>query len=348
MRPYQIVATERILNRIEISTNYKKLGTVEAGGYIWHTTGSGKTLTSFKTAQLVSKFLNIDKVIFIVDRKDLDYQTMREYDKFEKGAANSNTSTAILTRQLENPNARIIITTIQKLDRFIARNAEHTIFDGHVVLIFDECHRSQFGDMHAAITKTFKNYHIFGFTGTPIFAINASSGGRPDLKTTEQAFGEKLHTYTIVDAIADKNVLPFKVDYVSTVKEAENIEDKKVNDIDREAILSAPERLTNIVSYIRDHFDQKTKRNSFYKLQDRRLAGFNSIFAVSSIEVAKKYYAEFKKQLSGLPSDKQLKVATIYSFGVNDEDADGMIDENSEDTTGLDVSSRDFFRECYF
>lgn len=162
-----------------------------------------------------------------------------------------------MTRQLENPNARIIITTIQKLDRFIARNAEHTIFDGHVVLIFDECHRSQFGDMHAAITKTFKNYHIFGFTGTPIFAINASSGGRPDLKTTEQAFGEKLHTYTIVDAIADKNVLPFKVDYVSTVKEAENIEDKKVNDIDREAILSAPERLTNIVSYIRDHFDQK-------------------------------------------------------------------------------------------
>ena len=346
MRPYQIVATERILNRIEISTNYKKLGTVEAGGYIWHTTGSGKTLTSFKTAQLVSKFLNIDKVIFIVDRKDLDYQTMREYDKFEKGAANSNTSTAILTRQLENPNARIIITTIQKLDRFIARNAEHTIFDGHVVLIFDECHRSQFGDMHAAITKTFKNYHIFGFTGTPIFAINASSGGRPDLKTTEQAFGEKLHTYTIVDAIADKNVLPFKVDYVSTVKEAENIEDKKVNDIDREAILSAPERLTNIVSYIRDHFDQKTKRNSFYKLQDRRLAGFNSIFAVSSIEVAKKYYAEFKKQLSGLPSDKQLKVATIYSFGVNDEDADGMIDENSEDTTGLDVSSRDFLESA--
>lgn len=346
MRPYQIVATERILNRIEVSTNYKKLGTVEAGGYIWHTTGSGKTLTSFKTAQLVSKFLYVDKVIFIVDRKDLDYQTMREYDKFEKGAANSNTSTAILKRQLENPNTRIIITTIQKLDRFIVRNTEHAIFDGHVVLIFDECHRSQFGDMHAAITKTFKNYHIFGFTGTPIFAINASSGGRPDLKTTEQAFGEKLHTYTIVDAIADKNVLPFKVDYVSTVREAENIEDKKVSDIDREAILSAPDRLTNIVGYIRDHFDQKTKRNSFYKLKDRRLAGFNSIFAVSSIEVAKKYYTEFKKQLSGLPSDKQLKVATIYSFGVNDEDTDGMIDENSEDTTGLDVNSRDFLESA--
>jgi type I restriction enzyme, R subunit len=346
MRPYQIVATERILSRVEVSTNYKKLGTVEAGGYIWHTTGSGKTLTSFKAAQLVSKLPDIDKVVFVVDRKDLDYQTMQEYDKFEKGAANSNTSTAIFKRQLEDPNARIIITTIQKLDRFIGGNTGHSIFDGHVVLIFDECHRSQFGDMHAAITKAFKNYHLFGFTGTPIFATNASSGGRPDLKTTEQAFGEKLHTYTIVDAIADKNVLPFKVDYISTVQEAENIEDKKVSGIDREAILSAPERLENIVTYIREHFDQKTKRNSFYKLKDRRLAGFNSIFAVSSIDVAKKYYAEFKKQLADLPSDKQLKVATIYSFGVNDEDGDGMIDENSEDTSGLDASSRDFLENA--
>jgi len=342
MRPYQIVATERILNRIEVSTNYKKLGTIEAGGYIWHTTGSGKTLTSFKTAQLVSKLVDVEKVVFVVDRKDLDYQTMREYDKFEKGAANSNTSTAILSKQLSNPNARIIVTTIQKLDRFISRNDGHAIFDGHVVLIFDECHRSQFGDMHAAITKAFKNYHLFGFTGTPIFAINSSSGGRPDFKTTQQAFGEKLHTYTIVDAIADKNVLPFKVDYISTVREAEDIEDKKVSDIDREAILSAPERISNIVKYIREHFDQKTKRNSYYKIKDRRLAGFNSIFAVSSIDVAKKYYSEFKKQLADLPSDKQLKIATIYSFGVNDEDADGMIDENSEDTSGLDVSSRDF------
>lgn len=346
MRPYQIVATERILNRIEVSTNYKKMGTVEAGGYIWHTTGSGKTLTSFKTAQLVSKLDNIEKVLFVVDRKDLDYQTMLEYDKFEKGAANSNTSTAILTKQLSDPNARIIVTTIQKLDRFISCNGQHSIFDGHIVLIFDECHRSQFGDMHAAITKAFKNYHLFGFTGTPIFAINSTSGGRPDFQTTQQAFGDKLHTYTIVDAIADKNVLPFKVDYVSTIREAEDIEDKKVNDIDREAILSSPERISNVVRYIREHFDQKTKRNSYYKIKDRRLAGFNSIFAVSSIEVAKKYYAEFKKQLEGLPSDKQLKVATIYSFGVNDEDLDGMIDENSEDTADLDVSSRDFLEHA--
>ena len=346
MRPYQIVATERILNKIEISTNYKKTGTVQAGGYIWHTTGSGKTLTSFKTAQLVSKLPYIHKVLFIVDRKDLDYQTMKEYDKFEEGAANSNTSTKILKQQLEDPNAKIIITTIQKLDRFVGRNENHQIFNDHVVLIFDECHRSQFGEMHAAITKTFRNYHLFGFTGTPIFAKNASSGGRPDFKTTEQAFGDKLHTYTIVNAIADKNVLPFKVDYISTMREAENIEDQQVSDIDREAILADPKRISNIVSYIREHFDQKTKRKSFYKIKERRLAGFNSIFAVSSIDVAKKYYSEFKKQLSELPSDKQLKVATIYSFGVNDEDLDGMLDENSEDTSGLDKSSRDFLESA--
>jgi len=346
MRPYQIVATEKILKKIEISTNYKKLGTIEAGGYIWHTTGSGKTLTSFKTAQLASKLPYVDKVLFVVDRKDLDYQTMREYDKFEKGAANSNTSTAILKRQLEDKNARIIITTIQKLERFIKSNKGHTIFNGHVVLIFDECHRSQFGEMHAAITKAFKNYHLFGFTGTPIFAVNASSSGKPNLKTTEQAFGEKLHTYTIVDAIRDRNVLPFKVDYVSTMREAENIEDKKVSDIDRERALLAPERIANIVKYILEHFDQKTKRNVYYKIKDRRLGGFNSIFAVSSIEAAKKYYAEFKNQLANLPSDKQLKIALIYSFGVNEEEIDGVIDENSEDTSGLDQSSRDFLESA--
>jgi type I restriction enzyme R subunit len=365
MRPYQIVATEKILNRIEISTNYKKLGTIDASGYIWHTTGSGKTLTSFKTAQLASRLDYIDKVLFVVDRKDLDYQTMKEYDKFEKGAANSNTSTAKLKKQLEDSNSKIIITTIQKLERFISRNENHVILNGHVVIIFDECHRSQFGDMHAAITKAFKNYHLFGFTGTPIFAKNASAGGRPDLKTTQQVFGKKLHTYTIVDAIADKNVLPFKVDYISTVHEAENIEDKKVSDIDREKVLSAPERLSNVVKYILEHFNQKTKRNDksyIYNVirnisevvtaKDRlkieeikekiRLSGFNSIFAVQSIEMAKKYYEEFRKQQSTLPEAQRIKVAMIYSFGVNDEDADGMLDENSEDTSGLDASSRDF------
>ena len=217
MRPYQIVATERILNRIEIANNYKKYGSVAGGGYIWHTTGSGKTLTSFKTAQLASRLDYIDKVLFVVDRKDLDYQTMKEYDRFEKGAANSNTSTAVLKRQLEDDGAKIIITTIQKLATFIKKNAGHGVFDKRVVIIFDECHRSQFGDMHLAITRYFKKYHLFGFTGTPIFAANAGVSKKPTLRTTAQAFGDQLHAYTIVDAINDKNVLPFRVDYIKTM-----------------------------------------------------------------------------------------------------------------------------------
>jgi type I restriction enzyme R subunit len=345
MRPYQIVATEKIINRIETSSNYKKYGTKEAGGYIWHTTGSGKTLTSFKTAQLASKLEYVKKVLFIVDRKDLDYQTMKEYDKFEKWAANSNSSTAKLQKQLEDPKAKIIITTIQKLDKFIKKNKEHTIYNGHIVLIFDECHRSQFGDMHKSITKAFTKYHLFGFTGTPIFATNSSSGGHPDLRTTEQAFGDKLHTYTIVDAIADRNVLPFKVDYISTLKKYEDIEDTQVTDIDREKALSDPKRISNIVEYIRTHFDAKTHRNKFYTLKERRLRWFNSIFAVSSISMAKLYYAEFKKQLKDLPSDQQLKIATIFSYAVNEEEFSGTMDENPEDTAWLDTNSRDFLEE---
>ncbi|MBQ1648131.1 MAG: type I restriction endonuclease subunit R, partial [Bacteroidales bacterium] len=217
MRPYQITATERILNRIEIATNYKKYGSVAGGGYIWHTTGSGKTLTSFKTARLASNLPYIDKVLFVVDRKDLDYQTMKEYDRFEKGAANSNTSTAILKKQLEREDCRIIITTIQKLSTFIKKNPGHEVYQKHVVIIFDECHRSQFGDMHTAIVKSFKKYHLFGFTGTPIFAANAGAVRNPQFFTTEQTFGDQLHTYTIVDAINDKNVLPFRVDYIKTM-----------------------------------------------------------------------------------------------------------------------------------
>ena len=342
MRPYQIVATEKILNKIEVATNYKKYGDINAGGYIWHTTGSGKTLTSFKTAQLASRLEYIKKVLFVVDRKDLDYQTVKEYDKFEKGSANSNTSTIKLQQQLEDPKAKIIITTIQKLDAFIKRNKGHTIFEGQMVLIFDECHRSQFGDMHKAITKSFKKYYLFGFTGTPIFAINSSSGIHPDLRTTEQAFGDKLHTYTIVDAITDKNVLPFKVDYISTMKKAEDIEDKNISDIDRKKALTDPRRINSIVDYIRSHFDQKTKRNSFYKLKDRRVAGFNSIFAVSSIKMAKIYYEEFQKQLKDLPSDKHLKIATIFSYAVNEEEHDETFDENSESTDKLDVNPKVF------
>ena len=349
MRPYQIVATERIIGQITVTNNYKTYGTIKGGGYIWHTTGSGKTLTSFKTAILASKLPFIDKVLFVVDRKDLDYQTMKEYDKFEKGAANSNTNTAILKKQLEDPNAGIIITTIQKLSALIKKHKNHSSYGQHVVIIFDECHRSQFGDMHTAITKTFKKYYLFGFTGTPIFAVNSSSGGNPSLRTTEQAFGAKLHTYTIVDAINDKNVLPFRIDYISTMKEQENIADEKVWDIDRERALAAPKRISNIVNYILEHFDQKTKRNSFYQLKDRRLAGFNAIFAVASIDVAKKYYAEFQSQMADLPSDKQLKVVTIFSFAANEplDEVNGLIDdENLEDTGSLDQSSRDFLESA--
>ena len=342
MRPYQIIASERIINRIEIAHNYKKYWTIEAWWYIWHTTWSWKTLTSFKTAQLATQLDYIQKVLFVVDRKDLDYQTMREYDSFKKWAADSNSSTKKLQEQLENPKSKIIITTIQKLDKFIKKNKNHSIFDGEIVLIFDECHRSQFGDMHKAITKAFKKYYLFGFTWTPIFAKNSSYWKHFDLKTTSQAFGDKLHTYTIVDAIWDKNVLPFKVDYISTMKKEEDISDEKISNIDREKALASPKRISNIVKYILDHFDAKTKRNSYYKVKDKRLSGFNSIFAVSSIDMAKIYYNEFKKQLENVPSDKKLKIATIFSYSANEEEPDGTIDENPEDTTKLDQVSRDF------
>lgn len=365
MRPYQIVATERILNRIEIANNYKKYGTVAGGGYIWHTTGSGKTLTSFKTAQLATKLDYIDKVLFVVDRKDLDYQTMKEYDRFEKGAANSNTSTAVLKRQLEDDNARIIITTIQKLATFIKKNAGHSVFDKRVVIIFDECHRSQFGDMHQAITKYFKKYHLFGFTGTPIFAVNAGVSKNPILRTTEQAFGDQLHAYTIVDAINDKNVLPFRVDYIKTMDAEPDIDDKEVWDINREKAFLAPERIRLVTEYILTHFDQKTYRGdktyTYSVLQNiaevasagskqqieeikqkQRVSGFNSIFAVSSVDAAKLYYAEFQRQMAENPQ-KRLKVAVIYSYGANEEETDGILDEeNPEDTSALDQSSRDF------
>ena len=368
MRPYQITATERILNRIEIANNYKKYGDVAGGGYIWHTTGSGKTLTSFKTARQASLLPYIDKVLFVVDRKDLDYQTMKEYDRFEKGAANSNTSTAILKKQLEDSNAHIIITTIQKLATFIKTNKDHEIYNKHVVIIFDECHRSQFGDMHAAIVKSFKKYHLFGFTGTPIFPENTGSIRKPQFFTTEQTFGDQLHTYTIVDAINDKNVLPFRVDYVKTMDMGEEIDDEQVWDIAREKAMMAPERIRLVIEYILNNFDRKTYRgdktyiyNTLTNIsevasgkngaveeikQKQRVSGFNSIFAVASVPMAKLYYQEFKKQMEADPT-KKLRIATIYSYGANeaeyDEGTSGILDEeNSEDTSALDQSSRDF------
>ena len=373
MRPYQITATERILNRIEIATNYKKYGSIEGGGYIWHTTGSGKTLTSFKTARLASALPYIDKVLFVVDRKDLDYQTMKEYDRFEKGCANSNTSTTILQKQLESSESHIIITTIQKLSTFIKKNRTHPVYDEHVVIIFDECHRSQFGDMHAAIVKAFRKYHLFGFTGTPIFPANKGAVTSLKFLTTEQTFGDQLHTYTIVDAINDGNVLPFRVDYVKTMDMEKDIKDEDVWDIAREKAMMAPERIEKVTKYILDNFDRKTYRGSrtyFYNTltnisdvasgnkgaveeikQKQRISGFNSIFAVASVPMAKLYYTEFKKQMEADPT-KKLRIATIFSYGANEAEADtdastGLLDEeNSEDTSELDQSSRDFLESA--
>ena len=372
MRPYQITATERILNRIEIANNYKKYGTIAGGGYIWHTTGSGKTLTSFKTAQLATKLDYIDKVIFVLDRKDLDYQTMKEYDRFEKGAANSNSSTRILQYQLEdrdrngNPSeAKIIITTIQKLSTFIKKNPNHPVYQKHVVLIFDECHRSQFGDMHIAIVKHFKKYHMFGFTGTPIFADNTGAVQNIQCMTTEQTFGDRLHSYTIVNAINDKNVLPFRVDYIRTMSIADDVEDEKVWDINREQALLAPERIDLVSRYILEHFNQKTYRDdkqylfkTVTNISDvvtgknkvdevkilKRQKGFNSILCVSSVKAAMLYYNKLKSLMKENPAYPQLTIATIFSFAANPEfvDEELLDDENIEDTSELESSARDF------
>lgn len=365
MRPYQIAATEKLLNQIEIAHNSKRYGTREAGGYIWHTTGSGKTLTSFKAAQLVCDLPYVDKVMFVVDRKDLDYQTMKEYDRFQKGAANGNTSTRELTKQIEdeNSNSKIIITTIQKLATFIRKNPAHKIYQKEVVMIFDECHRSQFGEMHTAITKKFKKYYLFGFTGTPIFTENVSANNGIQ-KTTEDVFGKRLHAYTIVDAIRDHNVLKFRVAYISTMKEKNDVENSKVWDIEREKALEDPRRIGNVASYILRHFDQQTKRGNSYSFnrlvnieevvkdekkkveevrQKTRLNGFNSIFAVQSIHFAKLYYEELKRQMAEMPENKRLKMATIFSYAANEEvEDDGSGEEDSDNTDGLDKSSRDF------
>lgn len=346
MRPYQIVATERILNRILVSENNKDmLGTLRAGGYVWHTTGSGKTLTSFKTAQLASQMEGVDKVMFVVDRKDLDYQTMREYDRFEKGAVDGSESTAVLARQLANPDCRILVTTIQKLACFIKKNKGHEVYAQHCVIIFDECHRSQFGEMHASITKHFKNYHLFGFTGTPIFADNAGSGRNFNLRTTEQAFGDKLHTYTIVDAIRDENVLPFRVDYIQTIRECDQYEDQKVYDIYREGAYKAAARVDLVTNYILDHFSQKTKRSHGYSFKGTRVMGFNSILATASIDMAKVYYTAFKR-IQEERGGERLKVAIIYSFGPNEADDGCGLPDESFDVESLDTPSRDFLADA--
>ena len=375
MRPYQIAATEKILLRIRQATLNKWQGSIKAGGYIWHTTGSGKTLTSFKTAQLAADLSAVDKVLFVVDRKDLDYQTMKEYDNFEKGCANSNTNSNILQKQLNDPSKerKIIITTIQKLSTLLKKKKEIKCADGNVVMIFDECHRSQFGDMHVAITKAFKKYYIFGFTGTPIFARNAGAGKFTNLRTTAQAFGGEpdengkptrpLHTYTIIDAIRDKNVLKFKVDYIRTVKAKNDIEDKQVWGIDTDEALHSPQRIANNVKYILENFDKKTKQAQRYshrvianveevaknnkaeeKKQKRQLGGFNSIFCVDTIPTAIQYYKEFQKQQEGISEAQKLRIATIFTFAANEaEDETGTIeDEDPAGSEQLDATSRDF------
>jgi type I restriction enzyme R subunit len=346
MRPYQIVATERVLNRILISENdTSMLGTLRAGGYIWHTTGSGKTLTSFKTAKLASQMEGVDKVMFVVDRQDLDYQTMLEYNKFEEGAVDGSKNTAELARNLADNSKPILVTTIQKLTCFIKANPHHDIYAKHVVIIFDECHRSQFGEMHQAITKHFKKYHLFGFTGTPIFAENAQASGDLHLRTTAQAFGDQLHSYTIVDAIRDENVLPFRIDYIRTIKEKDEFPDERVYDIYREGAYQDKHRVENIVTYVLDHFDQKTKRQSYYKIKDRRVMGFNSLFATASIGMAKEYYAAFKRLQAQRPGEK-LKVALIYSFGVNEDDSGCGLPEEDFDVESLDTPDRDFLEDA--
>ncbi len=387
MRPYQIAATERILRKIQIANNNGLWSKPNAGGYVWHTTGSGKTLTSFKTARLASALPFVDKVLFVVDRKDLDYQTIKEYDRFCRGAANGNKNTYVLARQLDDVDENriphyypIIITTIQKLQSFIKKNGDHPIAKKKVVLIFDECHRSQFGDMRRDVERFFKNRLVFGFTGTPIFSQNAPTSSKNGYLTTEAAFGERIHAYNIVDAIVDQNVLPFRIDYLNTIKPKENVSEAPISAIDAPKAIGAPERVSMIVKYILEHFNQKTKRSESYvtsvatnvtelarnpslpeEKTARRHYGFNSIFAVSRVDDLKLYYAEFKRQL-GERFGIDFKVATIFSFAANEEVGDGestvetsnyevspdgiLADENSDSTDGLDDSSKQFLDDA--
>ena len=379
MRPYQIAATERILLRIDTALKNRWQGTTKAGGYIWHTTGSGKTLTSFKTAQLAARMEGVKKVLFVVDRQDLDYQTMKEYDNFEKDCANSNSNSEILKRQLKDKSATIIITTIQKLTIVLKKKTDdelRELLNENVVLIFDECHRSQFGDMHKLVSKSFRKYMMFGFTGTPIFAENAMKYGKGGLQTTAQVFGGELdargqhtrplHTYTIVDAIRDKNVLKFHVDYIKTMKEKEGVEDKQVESINEKKAITSPRRINLITDYILDHFDQKTKHKEKYRMtkllnveevvkdgkeaeekKDKRAAsGFNSIFAVESVAMAKEYYLALKRKMAE-PGRRPLRIATIFTYEANEASnaVTGMSDEDPAGIDGLDATSKEFLQK---
>lgn len=341
MRPYQIAATERILWKIKSSHESKSYGSSAAGGFIWHTTGSGKTLTSFKTARLATDLDFIDKVFFVVDRKDLDYQTMTEYKKFQEDSVNGSKDTKELKKSIEKDDNRIVVTTIQKLNEFVKKYPEHEIYDKECVLIFDECHRSQFGDAQKNIRRSFKKYYKFGFTGTPIFAENSLTG-----ETTSSIFGAQLHSYVITDAIRDGKVLKFKVDYnniKSKFKEAEKESDEKELKKYESKMLLHPERISEISKYILDVYDIKTHRNVCYEKKEKRYFGFNAMFAVQSVEAAKLYYEEFEKQQKDLPEDKKLKVASIFSFQANEEqDSIGEIPDENFNPSAMNSSAKEF------
>ena len=354
MRPYQIAATEKIIERINCSHNNKTYGTLNAGGYIWHTTGSGKTLTSFKTATLLQKELPfIDKVLFVVDRKDLDYQTVKEYEKFKKDCVSSTKDTRILAEQLESndPNKKIIVTTIQKLSKFI-NNREYVksnITNQEIVFIFDECHRSQFGKMHLDIIKNFKKYHLFGFTGTPIFKQNANKTVSKKYAkagfTTADLFGDNLHQYTIVDAIKDNTVLKFMVKDYSTIKKAKdeiNSTDA-YNKLNKKSAWDAKERIVKIAKTIDDNYFTETLR------YNNRKAGFNAMLACDSIDAAKKYYLALKDLQKDKKPEDQLKIGIIYSYAINpttESDNIDEIDESAESLAQLSKEDKDFLADA--
>ncbi|WP_373332495.1 HsdR family type I site-specific deoxyribonuclease [Thiopseudomonas alkaliphila] len=338
MRPYQIAATERILWKINSSYQAKNWSAVESGGFIWHTTGSGKTLTSFKAARLATELAFIDKVFFVVDRKDLDYQTMKEYQRFSPDSVNGSDSTAGLKRNIEKDDNKIIVTTIQKLNNLMKSEGELAIYNKQVVFIFDECHRSQFGEAQKNLKKKFKRYYQFGFTGTPIFPQNALGA-----ETTASVFGRELHSYVITDAIRDEKVLKFKVDYNDVRPQFKEIEteqdEKKLSALENKQALLHPERIREISQYILNNFRQKTHR--LQAGTSRGTGGFNAMFAVSSVDAAKLYY-ETLNQLQK-DSDKPLKIATIFSFAANEEqDAIGDIADESFEVSAMNSSAKEF------
>ncbi|MBR7926965.1 type I restriction endonuclease subunit R [Aerococcaceae bacterium zg-ZUI334] len=333
MRPYQIAATERIIWKIRSAIDSKIKSGPETGGYIWHTTGSGKTLTSFKAARLATEMDKVDKVFFVVDRKDLDYQTMKEYQRFSPDSVNGSNSTAGLKRNIEKDDNKIVVTTIQKLNNFMSSEAGHEIYNKQVVFIFDECHRSQFGEAQKRLKQKFKKYCQFGFTGTPIKVENALGS-----ETTASVFGRELHAYVITDAIRDQKVLKFKVDYNDVRPQFKSLETEqdlgKLSAAENKKALLHRTRITEISAYILEHFNQKTHRQNG--------KGFNAMFAVSSVEAAKAYYQELQDQQAG--KDKPLKIATIFSYAANEEQAAiGEIDDETFSPADLaDISSKEF------